>query len=161
MMYLYAISHRNLPVHQQAIQGAHAQLEYVRHYGTPEEHPTFIWLTVANKMDLLLLGTMLEFRGIQVCEFHDPDFDGYDPSAIACMLTEEQRSLLSDLSLWRCSPTSAEPYKGAGYNQFEALENANKSQRPPLSSKLRVIDQKIGKSMQRIRALMSRNSSGK
>lgn len=104
MMYLYAISHRNLPVHQQAIQGAHAQLEYTRRCGHTENHPTFIWLTVQSKLDLLLLQTMLESKGIKVCEFHDPDFKGYDPSAISCLLNEEQRSLLSDLPLWKCSP---------------------------------------------------------
>lgn len=101
-LYLYAISRRNLPVHQQAIQGAHAQLEYVRKNGSLLKHPTFIWLTVADKTDLLLLQTVLEYKGIRVCSFTDPDYPGYDPSAISCLLREDQRYLLSDLKLWRC-----------------------------------------------------------
>lgn len=102
MDYLYAISRRNLPVHQQAIQGAHAQLEYVRLNGSLISHPTFIWLTVSDKTDLLLLQTMLECKGIKVCSFTDPDYPGYDPSAISCLLKEDQRHLLSDLELWKC-----------------------------------------------------------
>ena len=134
MMYLYAISHRNLPVHQQAIQGAHAQLEYTRRHGHTENHPTFIWLTVQSKLDLLLLQTMLESKGIKVCEFHDPDFKGYDPSAISCLLDEEQRNLLSDLPLWKCSPPKNKSILGKIWSkltnskpksQLQSLEDVN------------------------------------
>lgn len=125
-MYLYAISHRNLPVHQQAIQSAHAQLEYTRIFGQTKEHPTFIWLTVKNKLDLLLLQTMLESKGVEVCEFHDPDFTGYDPSAISCLLTEEQRGLLSDLQLWKCSPL--EPKFGLLGKVWSKLKRKPKAQ---------------------------------
>lgn len=112
MQYLYAISRRNLPVHQQAIQGAHAQLEYFRIWGSLREHPTFIWVTVENKTDLLLLQTMLEGNGIKVCTFSDPDFEGYEISAISCLLEERQRHLLSDLELWNCYPKKRKGFWG-------------------------------------------------
>jgi hypothetical protein len=50
-------------------------------------------------MDLLL---SLEYHSITVVKFYDPDYEGYDPSAIACMVNEEKRYLLSHLPLWKC-----------------------------------------------------------
>lgn len=104
--YFYAISRRDLPVHQQAIQSAHAQLEYCRLFGTPTggDHPNFVWLTVGTKRDLLNLAGMLCSFGVDTCLFQDPDYPGYDPSAIACFLQAEQRYYLSDLPLWKCAP---------------------------------------------------------
>jgi hypothetical protein len=139
MMYLYAISHRNLPVHQQAIQGAHAQLEYTRLHGHTGDHPTYIWLTVANKLDLLLLQTMLESKGIYVCEFHDLDFNGYDPSAISCLLKENQRYLLSDLPLWKCAPPKNKSILGKIWDRL----NHSKPKSQPQS--LEAINVKDGK----------------
>ena len=101
--HFYAISRRDLPTHQQAIQSAHAQLEFVRLGGfLPEEHPSFVWLTVEDKWELLQLATMLRSHYINVQEFHDPDYKGYDPSAIACLVEREKRYLLSHLPLWKC-----------------------------------------------------------
>jgi len=104
MSYLYAISRTDLPVHQQAIQSAHAQLEYMRIWGSLREHPTFVWLTVSSKIELLIIQTLLEGKGIKVCAFTDPDYEGYQTSAISCLLSEDQRHLLSDLKLWNCYP---------------------------------------------------------
>jgi hypothetical protein len=103
-LYFYAVSRRDLPVHQQAIQSGHAQLEYCRNFGVPEgEHPNFVWLTVEGKRELLNLASVLGSFGVKVGMFIDPDYPGYDPSALACILTNEQRFLLSDLPLWKCS----------------------------------------------------------
>ena len=102
-MHFYAISRLDLPTHQQAIQSAHAQLEYCREVGVPEgEHPSFVWLTVEDKWGLLQLATVLLAHDIELVEFHDPDYKGYDPSAIACMVPHESRYLLSHLPLWKC-----------------------------------------------------------
>jgi hypothetical protein len=101
--HFYAISRRDLPTHQQAIQSAHAQLEFVRSGGLlPEEHPSFVWLTVEDKWELLQLATVLSSHDIDVQEFHDLDYKGYDPSAIACLVEEKKRYLLSHLPLWKC-----------------------------------------------------------
>jgi hypothetical protein len=101
-MYFYAISRRDLSISQQAIQCAHAQHAYCRIYPDclSSEHPNFVWLTVENKKELIYLYSILSSRGIQVVEFIDPDYRGFDPSAIACILTQEQRYLLSFLPLW-------------------------------------------------------------
>lgn len=101
--HFYAISRRDLPVHQQAIQASHAQLEYCRLLGCPEgEHPTFVWLTVESKWHLLNLVSMLDYNSVKAVKFYDPDYAGYDPSAIACLVPEEKRYLLSNLPLWKC-----------------------------------------------------------
>lgn len=104
-MHFYAISRRDLPIHQQAIQAAHAQLELSRIYPSSlsEEHPPFVWLTAKDRWELLQISAVLESHGITVVEFHDPDYPGYDPSAIACLLREENRYLLSEFPLWRTS----------------------------------------------------------
>lgn len=101
LMHFYATSRRDLPTHQQAIQSSHAQVEYCRLFGSPEgEHPAFVWLTAENKWELLQLSTVLKVNNIAVAEFHDPDYSGYDPSAIAYLLREDQRYLLSCFPLW-------------------------------------------------------------
>ena len=101
--YFYAISRRDLPTHQQAIQSAHAQLEYCRLRGVPEgEHPSFVWLTVQERWHLMDLLLSLEYHSVPVVKFYDPDYKGYDPSAIACLVNEEKRYLLSHLPLWKC-----------------------------------------------------------
>lgn len=101
MNHFYAISRTDLPLHQQAIQSAHAQLEFARLYPEvlAEEHPPFVWLSVFNQIDLLVLKSMLRSENVTVAEFHDPDYQGYNPSAIACLLPEEKRYLLSGLDL--------------------------------------------------------------
>jgi len=100
-LYLYGISRKDLPVHQQAIQAAHAQLEYFRTCGNSNmEHPTFVWLTVENRRELLTLHSVLKSFSVVVVPWSDPDYEGYEMSAISCLLTEEQRFLLSDLPLW-------------------------------------------------------------
>lgn len=73
-----------------------------------EEHPPFVWLQVQSQIDLLLVASMLKSFGVSVVEFHDPDYRGYNPSAIACVLPEEKRYLLADLPLWKSQSAKAE-----------------------------------------------------
>lgn len=103
-MYMYAISRKDLPTHQQAIQAGHAQLKYAQVHGIPEdaEDPTTIWLTAEDRHGLLSLLPILQYFNIDVIVFSDPDFEGYDASAIACLVKEEHRFLFSHLPLWNC-----------------------------------------------------------
>ena len=107
-MYFYAISRRDLPVHQQAIQGAHAQVKYCHWFNTNEgpldPDVNFVWITVEDRAELLHLYSMLKAHGVHVEEFFDPDYRGYNPSAIACLVPPEKRFLLSHLPLWKCEP---------------------------------------------------------
>lgn len=102
MSYFYAISRRDLSISQQAIQCAHAQHEYCRIYpdSLSGEHPNFVWLTVENKKELLYLYSILSAHNVRTVEFTDPDYYGFDPSAISCFLDDSQRYLLSFLPLW-------------------------------------------------------------
>lgn len=106
MSHFYAITRTDLPVQQQAIQSAHAQFEFARQI--PEillaDHPPFVWLEVGSQMELLLIAAMLKSAEVKVVQFHDPDYLGYNPSAIACVLPEEKRYLLAGLPLWKCQP---------------------------------------------------------
>lgn len=101
--YLYAVSRRDLPPHQQAIQSAHAQVEYTRFASDKvDENTVFVWLTVEGKTQLFDVISRLSVNEVDVSVYIDPDYKDYDPSAIACLLTEHQRFLLSDLPLWEC-----------------------------------------------------------
>jgi hypothetical protein len=71
---------------------------------------------------------MLESKGIAVCEFHDPDFKGYNPSAISCLLDEEQRDLLSDLPLWKCSPPKNRGILGKIWNRLKGSKPVSQTE---------------------------------
>jgi hypothetical protein len=98
---LYAISRRDIPLAQQAIQAGHAAVEYAFSYGRPpDHHPSYVHLTIRDKEDLLCLQTMLHSEGFDTSEFHEP-YKAWGLTAISCLLTEEHRPLLSHLKLWK------------------------------------------------------------
>lgn len=99
--YLYAISRRDIPLAQQAIQAGHAAIEYAYEHGRPaDHHPSYIHCTVRDQHDLLCLRTELKSAGIFTSEFHEP-YKNWGLTAIACVLSEEQRGVLKHLKLWR------------------------------------------------------------
>ena len=99
--YLYAITHRDIPLTQQAIQAAHAQVEYAYSHGRPSDHhPSIIHLTVKSQQELERLRGALNLNGIPTAEFHEP-YQDWGLTAIACQLSEEDRHHLSHLQLWR------------------------------------------------------------
>lgn len=104
-MYFYAISRRDLSSEQQAIQAAHAVVEYIR-CQNPDlpEHPTFIFLTAADTKELVSVYCNLKACGIKVQSFSDPDFDWGNFTAVAALVPEDQRFLLSGYPLWKASP---------------------------------------------------------
>jgi len=104
-MYFYAISRRDIPLEQQAIQSAHAQLEYIRqHSPVFDEHPTFIFLSAKDASELAVTYFILYFSGIKVQHFNDPDYDWGQLTAIAAVVSEEDRHLLRNLPLWKVTP---------------------------------------------------------
>lgn len=101
--YLYAISRRDIPIAQQAIQAAHAGIEHAYLYGRPaDRHPSFIHLTIKNQAHLERFRDELNANNIPTSEFHEP-YQNWGLTAIACLLTESQRKLMSHLRLWRAS----------------------------------------------------------
>ena len=99
--YLYAISRRDIPIAQQSCQSAHAAIEHAYQYGRPSDyHPSFIALTIKDKTSLEELRDNLNRLDIRTSEFHEPYCD-WGLTAIACLLTEDQRQHLSHLNLWK------------------------------------------------------------
>ncbi len=103
--YLYSISRKDIPLSQQAIQAAHAGIEYARIYAL-ETSPSYIHLTCRDQRQLEKLRFALRDAGIPTAEFHEP-YQDWGLTAIACCLPEEQRHLLKGLPLWRL-PTQGE-----------------------------------------------------
>lgn len=85
---------------QQAIQAGHAALEHAYRHGRPADHPSYIHLTVRDQAQLRVLQHTLEQHGIPTAEFHEPHQD-WGLTAIACLLSEAQRSVLKGLPLWK------------------------------------------------------------
>jgi hypothetical protein len=101
---LYAISRRDIPLAQQAIQAAHAGIEHAYQHGRPDDHhPSYIHLSLRDKPKLEQLKSRLEAQGIATAEFHEP-YQDWGLTAIACLLTESQRHHLADLRLWSIQP---------------------------------------------------------
>ena len=99
--YLYSISHRDIPLAQQAIQGCHAAIEYAYLHGRPaDHHPSYIHITVRDQRQLEMIRARLQSAGINTSEFHEP-YQDWGLTAIACCIPEEQRHLLKGLQLWR------------------------------------------------------------
>lgn len=106
-LYLYGISRKDLPIHQQAIQAAHAQFEYLRaNHSSIKEHPNFVWLAVEDKRELLNLTASLKAFDVKVLAWSDDDYEGYEVSAISCLLVDSERHLLRDIELWNCGQFS-------------------------------------------------------
>ncbi len=83
------------------MQAAHAAIEHAYQYGRPSDfHPSYIHLTVRDQLQLTALRASLQGLGIETAEFHEP-YQDWGLTAIACILTEEQRPLLKGLQLWR------------------------------------------------------------
>jgi hypothetical protein len=105
--YLYSISRKDLPLSQSSIQAAHAAIEYAYLYGRPNDHhPSYIHLTARDKSHLEQLRARLQDVGIGTAEFQEP-YKDWGLTAIACLLTEDDRHLLRGLPLWRL-PTQGE-----------------------------------------------------
>lgn len=104
---MYAISRRDIPLAQQAIQAGHAAIEHAYLYGRPADyHPSYIHLTIRDKAKLESLRDTLHAAGISTAEFHEP-YKDWGLTAISCLLTEDQRHLLKGLQLWKL-PTQDE-----------------------------------------------------
>ena len=85
------------------MQAAHAALEHAYIFGRPKDvHPSYVHLSVPDKEHLIKLETKLQNLGIECSEFHEP-YKDWGLTAIAVLLTESERHLLSNLPLWRIS----------------------------------------------------------
>jgi len=99
--YLYSISRKDIPLAQQAVQAAHAGIEYARLFMSNEtSHPSYIHLTARSQAQLISLRQKLQDLGHSTAEFHEPYMD-WGLTAISTCLSEEHRSLLKGFQLWR------------------------------------------------------------
>lgn len=82
------------------MQAAHAAIEHAYQHGRPaDQHPSYVHLTARDKPALEHLRSVLSHAGIPTSEFHEP-YQDWGLTAIACLLTEEQRHHLAHLRLW-------------------------------------------------------------
>lgn len=119
---MYAISRRDIPLAQQAIQAGHAALEHAYTYGRlPDQHPSYIHLTIRDQAALEQLRARLHAAGIDTAEFHEP-YQDWGLTAISCLLTEETRHLLKGLPLWKLPTQPAHDARPASPTKVVAVE---------------------------------------
>ena len=76
-------------------------MEYAYTFGRPpDHHPSYVHLTIRDRNALLELQRTLHSVGFDTSEFHEP-YKDWGLTAISCLLTEEHRSLLAHLKLWK------------------------------------------------------------
>lgn len=92
------VSHRKIPKRHQAIQATHAAIELTKLVDL--EKPSLVHVTCRDGPDLLSIANHLRQNNIAVSEFEEP-YKNWGLTAIACLLTPPQRSLLSHLPLWK------------------------------------------------------------
>ena len=102
---LYVVVRTDLPPEAQAIQASHAALEWARYYGHYYTHPTFIFLSVENKLQLRLLIIKLILANKQYVTFNEPDYDrGLTAVAIHHYGSSgdyTRHSILKNYKLWK------------------------------------------------------------
>lgn len=82
------------------MQCSHSALEFAYQFGRPSDHhPTLVCLTIQDKSSLEDLRATLNSHGIVTSEFVE-SYNNWGLTAISCQLKEDQRHLLSHLSLW-------------------------------------------------------------
>jgi hypothetical protein len=95
------VSRGDLKPQHQAIQATHAALALAYATGPPEEgHPSLVHLVQGPDQSLEELLTTLQEQGVAVEKFEE-SYRDWGLTAIACYLTENQRHLLANLTLWR------------------------------------------------------------
>ena len=77
-MKLYLVTRADLTVGQQAVQAAHAAVEYARLFRkfAMLEHPTIVMVVVRDEEYLRELAVDVFARTDQIAEFHEPDLGG-------------------------------------------------------------------------------------
>lgn len=84
-VYLYVLVRQDLSQSQQAVQSCHAAIEATRRFtpGQDQEHPHLVLLSVKNEIELLKAYERLQYYGIQVAKFEEPDLPNNQSTAIA------------------------------------------------------------------------------
>jgi hypothetical protein len=102
---LYVVIRKDLPPEAQAIQASHAAVEWARSCGSYYMHPTFVFLSVENKLQLQLLRIKLILANKLHFPFHEPDYDrGLTAIAIHHYTSSgdyAKHSILKKYKLWK------------------------------------------------------------
>lgn len=108
---MYALSRRDIPIAQQAVQAAHAAMEHAYQNGRPaDHHPSYVHVTVKDKQQLLHYLSILQQEDISSSEFHEP-YEDWGLTAISCCITQDHRHLFKGLPLWKV-PTQKDIKEG-------------------------------------------------
>lgn len=72
---LYVIVRADLSYEQQAIQAAHAAVEWARIFGSQYYHPTLVFLNAQNRLHLTWIRIKLILANRLYVPFREPDLD--------------------------------------------------------------------------------------
>lgn len=97
MEYTYCFIRKDIPIHAQIIQTAHACLQSDK----PKTVNSIVLFEVKNEEHLIQANEYLKDRGIKTYMFFEPDYDmGY--TAIACepLSDEKDRNIFKRFKMW-------------------------------------------------------------
>lgn len=105
---LYIFVRKDISLAQQMVQLGHAAAEAGKHFYDDAEHgiASLVALAVEDKAGLHRAERILNARGLRTVLFHEPDFGMGDSALGAEPVTQEQRKLFRQWSLWR--PTASD-----------------------------------------------------
>ena len=74
-VYVYILVRKDLSPSQQAVQSCHAAIEATRAFapGQNQEHPHIVLAGVENEHELLKAFEKLQYHGVQITKFNEPD----------------------------------------------------------------------------------------
>lgn len=99
--YSYIVVRKDLLLHQQIVQAAHAAQYVGWRTKEPDEICSLIVLEAANEAELTRVYRELAMQGIEVIPFYEPDWDmGLSAIGTEPLYTKAQREPLRKFQLW-------------------------------------------------------------
>lgn len=98
--HIYTFIREDLPISQQAVQAGHA-LYIAGQSSSPDDHPSFVFLSTKTKEQLQAALEYVRELGIGTFEFHEPYMNWGLTSFATKPITQDQRKLFAKFQLWR------------------------------------------------------------
>lgn len=89
--YTYCFIRKDMPIHYQIIQAAHATQEITKSTEHPDNTCHFILFEVKDEEDLTKIKTKLDVKGIKSHMFHEPDVGEYTSITTAPMFGNDRK----------------------------------------------------------------------
>ena len=91
----------DVPLANQLVQAAHACLLAGEHFPQPLQPCSLVLLAVSSQSDLLAAVEAIEYQGVKVLAFYEPDFPQGYTAACTEPIRGDRRRIFRKFRLWR------------------------------------------------------------